>query len=138
MKMRCCRSNAPRTYRSTCSSRALASSSRAVLGTGCSRRCDSSRAGHSSVRWTRFKSILLRLSQWASYSPYEPAGQLSEREREVLKLVATGCSNRDIAQQLFLSEGTIKAHVSHIMTKVGVERRGELIRYALGNGVSPD
>lgn len=60
---------------------------------------------------------------------------LSEREVEVLALVARGLSNREIATQLFLSEGTIKAHISHIMAKLGAERRTELVRYAVSRGL---
>lgn len=82
------------------------------------------------------KRILTRLSQWASYSP-EPAEHLSEREVEVLTLVARGRANREIAQELFLSEGTVRAHVSHIMAKVGMDRRTELVRYALAKGLAP-
>ncbi len=55
------------------------------------------------------KRILTRLSQWASYSP-DPAEHLSEREVEVLTLVARGRANKEIAQELFLSEGTVRNH----------------------------
>lgn len=83
------------------------------------------------------KRILTRLTQWASYSPNGRAEQLSERETEVLTMVAQGRSNKEIARELFLSEGTIKAHISHIMAKLGLERRTELVRYALAKGVVP-
>ena len=56
---------------------------------------------------------------------------------EVLGLVARGFSNKEIAQDLFLSEGTVKAHVSHIMAKLGVDRRTDLVRYALTTGLIP-
>jgi len=83
------------------------------------------------------KRILTRLTQWASYSPDEGAGHLSEREAEVLGLVAMGRSNKEIAQELFLSEGTVKVHVNHIMTKLGLERRTELVRFAITKGFVP-
>lgn len=83
------------------------------------------------------KRILTRLTQWASYSPSAPAEQLSDRETEVLSLVARGASNKEIARDLFLSEGTVKAHISHIMLKLGMGRRTELVRYALTSGVVP-
>jgi len=69
----------------------------------------------------------------------EEAGQedLSERELDVLRLVAEGLSNRQVAEQLFLTEGTVKIHVSHIMNKLAVERRTELVRYALSRGLVP-
>ena len=53
-------------------------------------------------------------------APLEP---LSEREREVLILIAQGLSNRDIAEKLVLSEGTIKNHVSNILNKLQAENR---------------
>jgi DNA-binding CsgD family transcriptional regulator len=52
---------------------------------------------------------------------------LSEREREVLALVVEGLSNADIAARLFISEGTVKTHVHHILDKTGVRRREDLI-----------
>ena len=86
------------------------------------------------------RHILTRLTQWASYSAEESSrnGQtLSERETEVLALVARGFSNKEIAGELFLSEGTVKAHVSHIMAKLAVDRRTDLVRYALTTGLIP-
>jgi DNA-binding NarL/FixJ family response regulator len=86
------------------------------------------------------RHILTRLTQWASYSAEDSTRngqQLSERETEVLTLVARGQSNKEIARELFLSEGTVKAHVSHIMAKLAVERRTDLVRYALSTGLVP-
>lgn len=84
------------------------------------------------------RRMLTRLTQWASYSPdSNNKGDLSEREQEVLALVAEGRSNKEIARTLFLSEGTVKAHISHIMNKLGVDRRTELVRYAFGRGLIP-
>lgn len=85
------------------------------------------------------RHILTRLNQWANDAqPATPVvGQLSERETEVLKLVAQGRSNKEIAQDLFLSEGTVKIHVSHIMTKLDIDRRTELVRFALSTGLIP-
>jgi len=82
------------------------------------------------------RHILTRLSHWAMVTDEHTNGQqLSSREMEVLEMVVKGASNKEIAQELFLSEGTIKAHVSHIMAKVNVERRTDLVRYALTKGV---
>jgi two-component system response regulator NreC len=86
------------------------------------------------------RKILTRLTQWAQYNNDETARnsqQLSERETEVLTLVARGFSNKEIAQELFLSEGTVKAHVSHIMAKLAMDRRTDLVRYALSTGLIP-
>jgi DNA-binding NarL/FixJ family response regulator len=48
---------------------------------------------------------------------------LSEREREVLVLLAQGASNRDIAEKLYITEGTVKNHVSNILAKLQAENR---------------
>jgi NarL family two-component system response regulator LiaR len=81
------------------------------------------------------KRILTRLSQGASYVP-DDKGQLSERETEVMMMVARGRTNKEIAQELILSEGTVKAHISHIMNKLGIDRRTELVRYVLTNKIA--
>jgi DNA-binding NarL/FixJ family response regulator len=54
-----------------------------------------------------------------------PSGllDLTAREREVLRAIATGASNREIAQSLFLSEGTVRNHISHILTRLKVRDR---------------
>jgi DNA-binding NarL/FixJ family response regulator len=62
-------------------------------------------------------------------------GDLSEREREVLRLLAGSASNKAIAQRLTLSENTVKAHVSHIFTKLGVQSRTEAVTVALQRGL---
>jgi len=54
-----------------------------------------------------------------------------------LTLIARGASNKEIAQETFLSEGTVKSHVSHIMAKLRVERRTDLVRVALAKGLVP-
>jgi DNA-binding NarL/FixJ family response regulator len=62
-------------------------------------------------------------------------GQLSDREREVLRLLATGLSNTEIAQTLFLSEGTIKNYVSVIFSKLGVTDRTQAAILAIRAGL---
>jgi DNA-binding NarL/FixJ family response regulator len=81
------------------------------------------------------RRILTRLINWTSDQWSSVNGELSNREMEVLGLVARGRSNKEIALELFVSEGTVKAHVSHIMSRLGVERRAELVRYALTSGL---
>jgi DNA-binding NarL/FixJ family response regulator len=61
--------------------------------------------------------------------------QLSEREREVLGLLATGLSNAEIAQTLFLSEGTVKNYVSIIFSKLGVAERTQAALVAIRAGL---
>jgi DNA-binding NarL/FixJ family response regulator len=60
---------------------------------------------------------------------------LSAREVEVLRLVALGLSNQEIADRLFLSPRTVHHHVSHILNKMGVGGRVEAVRLAMERGV---
>jgi two-component system, NarL family, response regulator NreC len=60
---------------------------------------------------------------------------LSEREREVLRLLALGHTNQEIAQVLYISVRTAETHRAHIMQKLGLSSRAELVRYALGEGL---
>ncbi len=59
--------------------------------------------------------------------------QLTVREREALRLIAKGLSNRAIAEQLGITEGTVKMHVSHVMNKMGMKSRTEIIAHFLNN-----
>jgi two-component system, NarL family, response regulator NreC len=60
---------------------------------------------------------------------------LSEREREVLRLLALGHTNQEIAKQLYISVRTAETHRAHIMQKLSLSSRAELVRYALENGL---
>lgn len=62
--------------------------------------------------------------------------RLSDREREVLRLLATGLSNTEIAQTLFLSEGTVKNYVSTLFSKLGVSDRTQAAILAIRAGVT--
>ena len=66
------------------------------------------------------------------FSPREepPAGLLSERERDVLGLIASGATNREIAQRLYLSPHTVKEHTSSLYRKLEVRNRAEAVRRA--------
>jgi len=61
--------------------------------------------------------------------------QLTKREGEVLALVASGKSNKDIAEVLFLSVKTVETHKTHILIKLGLNNNAELIRYAVKNNI---
>lgn len=63
---------------------------------------------------------------------------LTEREAEVLSLIASGLSNREIAGKLFLSEKTVKTHVSNILGKLHLEDRTQAAIYALKHGIATD
>jgi len=63
------------------------------------------------------------------------ADPLSDREREVLRLLALGHTNQEIAAQLFISVRTAETHRAHIMQKLRLSSRAELVHYALGQGL---
>ena len=63
---------------------------------------------------------------------------LSQREKEVLRLVALGDTNREIAERLFLSVRTVETYRARLMEKLHLKSRGELVRYALRKGLRPD
>ena len=56
---------------------------------------------------------------------------LTDREREVLRLLALGHTNQEIAKTLFLSVRTVETHRAHIMQKLRLQTRAELVRYAM-------
>jgi two-component system response regulator NreC len=60
---------------------------------------------------------------------------LTGREKEILKLVAEGRNNQDIAEKLFLSPSTVQTHRANIMAKLGLHSRTELVKYALRHGL---
>ncbi len=62
-------------------------------------------------------------------------GRLTERETEVLRLLATGKSNSELAAHLFLGEGTIKTHVSSVLTKLGLRDRMQAVIFAYESGL---
>ena len=62
----------------------------------------------------------------------------SRREEEVLRLVATGLSNREIGKILFIAEGTVKTHVEHLLQKLGATDRVQLAVLAARNGFTPE
>ncbi len=64
-----------------------------------------------------------------------PLPRLTDREVEVLRHVATGASNREVARALFVSEATVKSHLVHIFTKLGVESRSRAIHIAREAGL---
>jgi len=90
-------------------------------------------AGESVLHPVVARRVIDRL---VSPSPAEapPSEPISEREMEVLKLAAKGISNKDIADQLFLSPRTVQAHLGNIFNKLGVASRTEAILHGLRKG----
>jgi two-component system response regulator NreC len=79
-----------------------------------------------------------RLGAMLAAAPPEQTGppdDLTEREVGVLRLIALGHTNAEIAQELFLSVRTVESHRAHIQQKLGRSTRAELVRYALDHGL---
>lgn len=64
-----------------------------------------------------------------------PLPRLTDRELEVLRHLATGAANRDIARSLFVTEATVKSHIAHIFTKLDVDSRSRAIHRAQESGL---
>jgi DNA-binding NarL/FixJ family response regulator len=58
---------------------------------------------------------------------FKPAVTLTDQEREVVRLIAQGLTNKEIGERLFMSPSTVKFHLSDIMQKLGVKRRAEVV-----------
>jgi DNA-binding NarL/FixJ family response regulator len=79
----------------------------------------------------------LLLGEFRRMARTEPAtNPLSEREREVLQLVARGYTYRQVGNQLFIAEKTVENHVRNILGKLHLSRRAELIRWATDHGIT--
>jgi len=85
---------------------------------------------------TQFQYLLETVSQVASLRMVNPRGMrlLTPREELVVALVADGLSNREVAQELNLSEHTIKKYLFRIFDKLGISSRVELVLYAVNHG----
>src|SRR5216110_134498 len=71
------------------------------------------------------------ISKATEERPQMPAPRLTDREMEVLKLVAQGLNNRDIAKKLYISENTVKNHIRNILEKLHLHSRMEAVVYAV-------
>jgi DNA-binding NarL/FixJ family response regulator len=86
-------------------------------------------AGATRALWERFRSRPTR-------SPGPEYDTLTQREREILLRAAQGLSNAEIAAAEVLSEGTVKTHVSRVLTKLGLRDRVQLVVYAYEHGLT--
>lgn len=90
--------------------------------------------GESSLHPAIARKLVLELSRPTSLPP---AGEeLSEREVGVLKLIARGLSNQEIGEALYITEGTVRTHVSNILGKLHLANRTQAALYALREGLS--
>jgi DNA-binding NarL/FixJ family response regulator len=78
------------------------------------------------------KGLQGKRNEFSSISEPE---SLSEKEREILRLMASGCSNKEISQLMFKSEGTVKNQVSNVLSKLGVRDRTRAVLKALELGL---
>lgn len=90
--------------------------------------------GEASLHPTIARKLMRELNQPPRLPP--TSDPLTEREVEVLRLVAQGLSNDEIAQQLVVSERTVRTHVSHILDKLHLANRTQLALYAVREGIA--
>jgi DNA-binding NarL/FixJ family response regulator len=98
------------------------------------------RAVHQGQALFRSSGAARILARLATAVPAIPANtlardQLTSRESEVLRLIAEGLSNRQIAEQLVISEATVKTHVNNIFGKLGFQDRSQAVAYAFRTGM---
>jgi DNA-binding NarL/FixJ family response regulator len=87
----------------------------------------------------RMTTRLMKRFAALSHQQAEQVEGLTQREVELLRLVARGMSNKAIAQTLSISENTVKYHMRNILQKLGVQNRTEAVTYAIGAGLlDPD
>ena len=70
--------------------------------------------------------------------PAGPGGELSDREMDVLRLVALGFTNTEIASELYVSVRTVETHRAHVQQKLGLKARADLVHYAREAGLLTD
>ncbi len=94
-------------------------------------------AGQSLLDAATSQKAIARMTDMAVGSVQAPGEELTAREREVLALVARGYTNKQIAEELFVSEKTARNHVSHILEKLGLARRSEAAAFAVEHKLVP-
>lgn len=88
-----------------------------------------------------YPSMARRLvAEYLSQSGFDPpgGGKITEREREILQLIAEGFTNKEIAERLVLSPSTIHSHRTNLMHKLNLSSRHELVQYARSHGLLRD
>jgi len=92
----------------------------------------------SPVMATKLLSEFKDLETGAEKRPVKEEASLSPREEEVLRLVAQGATNKEIADSLFISENTVKTHLRNIMDKLHLANRSQAAAYAVKRGLLPN
>ena len=91
-------------------------------------------AGKTLIRPAVTDGVVAAVKTSASDDDDVPGEPLTEREREILRLIAAGMNNREIGKALFVAEGTVKNHTSNILSKLGVRDRTRAVLKALRRG----
>ncbi len=94
-------------------------------------------SGQSLLDPTELKRTIARLTAQDKNLTSIGGDDLTEREREVIALIARGYTNKQIAEKLFVSEKTARNHVSHILEKLGLARRSEAAAFAVEHKIVP-
>lgn len=87
--------------------------------------------GHSTISSTAAQALV-----HASLHPLPPGNSLTDKEGQILNLLIKGETNNEIARELSLSPGTVRFHVSNILSKLGVNNRTEAVSFALQQGLT--
>ena len=91
---------------------------------------------HPEVAEKLMSAVAAKEEPRASRVATQPDDGLTDREREVLNLIADGMNNREIAEKLFISEKTVKTHVSNLLSKLHLDDRTQAAIYALRHGLT--
>lgn len=86
----------------------------------------------------RILDEFVRMSREGADKPAGPKTGLTDREREVLRLVADGATNREIGSKLFISENTVSFHMKNILAKLHLKNRAQAAAYAIRAGLAND
>jgi DNA-binding NarL/FixJ family response regulator len=97
--------------------------------------CRATMRGESFIYPDAVKTLIRDYLERAREGGAIPADPLTPRESEVVKLIAEGYSNKEIAQELVISEKTVERHRANVLEKLGMHDRVELTRYAIRNGL---
>jgi DNA-binding NarL/FixJ family response regulator len=92
-------------------------------------------AGEALLSPTITKRVIQKFARMPRPAPPKELGDLSEREREVFRLIARGLSNGEIAQELYISETTVKTHITHILQKLDLRDRVQAVVLAYQTGI---
>jgi DNA-binding NarL/FixJ family response regulator len=82
------------------------------------------------------KRVIKQFTQIARPTPPKELGELTAREHDILQLIADGLSNAEIGRQLYISETTVKTHVTHILQKLGLRDRVQAVVLAYQTGLT--